>query len=247
MPTDTMITSPKATQTASSGVSLSGVCLKREGKTVLQDITLALAEPRIGLVGHNGSGKSSLVRLLNGLLQADAGRLDVHGANPKQGPEKMSAHVGFIFQNPDHQLIFPTVLEELAFGLRNQGHSRQEAEMLSFDFLDRYDRAAWAERPVHSLSDGQKQLVCIFSVLLLKPKLLILDEPFSALDLPTRYQLLDLLATLPQQIIMISHELDTLNDFDRILWLDQGAVRMDGTPATVLGAYQDHARAMSRR
>ncbi|WLD57845.1 energy-coupling factor ABC transporter ATP-binding protein [Salinispirillum sp. LH 10-3-1] len=247
MPTDTVLTSPNTTPNVSTGVSLSGVSLKREGKTVLKDITLALAEPRIGLVGHNGSGKSSLVRLLNGLLQTDAGSIEVHGVSPKQGPEKMSAHVGFIFQNPDHQLIFPTVLEELAFGLRNQGHSRQEAELLSFDFLDRYDRAEWAERPVHSLSDGQKQLVCIFAVLLLQPKLLILDEPFSALDLPTRYQLLDLLASLPQQVIMISHELETFSDFDRILWLDHGSVRMDDTPPTVLAAYQAHARAASNR
>ncbi|MFY0663167.1 MAG: energy-coupling factor ABC transporter ATP-binding protein [Natronospirillum sp.] len=228
----------------SSGVSLTGVTLQREGKTVLHDISITLTESRIGLVGHNGSGKSSLVRLLNGLLQADAGTLSVHGADPCQGPERMSAHVGFIFQNPDHQLIFPTVLEELAFGLRNQGHKQAQAELLSTDLLDRYGRGEWAQRPVHSLSDGQKQLVCIFAVLLLQPKLLILDEPFSALDLPTRYQLLDLLATLPQQVIMISHELDTLAEFDRVLWLDQGQVRQDGTPDMVLADYQAHARAV---
>src|SRR5690554_5108855 len=144
MPTDSASISPVATPSVHSGVSLSGVSLKRGGKTVLQNINLALPKPRIGLVGHNGSGKSSLVRLFNGLLQADTGSLDIHGVNPKQGPEKMSAHVGFIFQNPDHQLIFPTVLEELAFGLRNQGLVRKEAERLSFEFLDRYDRVEWA-------------------------------------------------------------------------------------------------------
>ena len=230
---------------SNSGIVLNDVSLVRDGVQVLSGLSLQLPERRVGLIGHNGSGKSSLVRVLNGLLQADSGTVQVHGQNPAAGPEAMASTVGFIFQNPDHQLIFPTVIEELTFGLKNQGRSAREADQRARALLREHRHEDWAERPVHSLSEGQKQLVCIFSVLLLAPDLLILDEPFSALDLPTRYRLLALLHELPQQILMISHELDTLRDFDRVVWLDAGAVRDDGAPASVLAAYQDDARTRS--
>ena len=228
----------------SSAVQLSGVTLLRDGIPALQELSLSLTERRIGLIGHNGSGKSSLVRLMNGLLQADQGSVRVHGANPADGPEAMANEVGFIFQNPDHQIIFPTVIEELIFGLLNQGINKAEAEQQARTLLAEHGHTDWADRPVHALSEGQKQWVCIFSVLLMQPKLLILDEPFSALDLPTRYRLLGLLLKLPQQIIMVSHDLDTLADFDRIVWLEDGRVRGDGPPGTLLPAYQADARAL---
>ena len=224
------------------GISFLNVSLSRDGQPVLKDLSLDLYEQRIGLIGHNGSGKSSLVRLINGLLQADSGDITVCGQNPAVGPERMSAHVGFIFQNPDHQIIFPTVEEELTFGLLNQGQTQKQARQSAHALLAEHNRSDWADRPVHSLSDGQKQLVCILSVLLMQPHVLILDEPFSALDLPTRYQLLALLETLPQQILMISHELETLQHFDRIIWLQQGRVYRDGPPDLVLPEYQQQAR-----
>ncbi|WP_232819374.1 energy-coupling factor ABC transporter ATP-binding protein [Saccharospirillum mangrovi] len=214
------------------------VRLERDGRPVLTDVSLSLNEPRIGLIGNNGSGKSSLVRLLNGLLRPSAGEVRVHGYNPADGPEAMAAQVGFIFQNPDHQIIFPTVLEEVAFGLRNLGRSRKQAQIEAQAFLDQHGRADWAERPVHSLSEGQKQLVCILSVLVMEPALIVLDEPFSALDYPTRLHLLDWLHSLPQQLLMISHELDSLERFDRLIWLEDGRVRDDGEPARILDAYK---------
>ena len=222
------------------------VCLTRNNHCVLNKLSLELQESRIGLIGHNGSGKSSLVRLINGLLQPDSGRIDVHGHNPCCGPEKMSAQVGFIFQNPDHQIIFPTVEEELCFGLLNQGVSKKQATQQVADLLATHQRSDWADQAVHSLSDGQKQLVCIFAVLLMQPSVLILDEPFSALDLPTRYQLMDLLSQLPQQLLMISHELDTLETFERIIWLEQGQVFKDGPPEVILPAYRAAARGIQK-
>jgi len=165
-------------------IKFDNVSLVRDGRTVLSDISLNLTERRLGLIGNNGSGKSSLVRLLNGLLMPSVGELRVNGHNPVDGPEAMAGQVGFIFQNPDHQIIFPTVIEEVAFGLRNLGRNRKAAQAEALAFLDQHGRADWAERPVHSLSEGQKQLVCIFAVLVMQPKLIVLDEPFSALDRP---------------------------------------------------------------
>lgn len=218
------------------------VSLLRSQTKVLNDLSFSLSEKRVGIIGHNGSGKSSLVRLINGLLQPDSGNILVHGKNPSVGPQKMSADVGFIFQNPDHQIIFPTVEEELSFGLINQGFSKQQAQEKALDILAEHQRSDWASKAIHSLSDGQKQLVCILAVLIMEPKVLILDEPFSALDLITRYQLLKLLDTLPQQVVMISHELETLENFDRILWLEGGKIFQDGTPARVLPEYYASAR-----
>lgn len=223
-------------------LELDRVSLLRDSQPVLHDITLRLTERRIGLVGNNGSGKSSLVRLLNGLLQPATGTIQVGDRNPAEGPESMAAQVGFIFQNPDHQLIFPTVLEELTFGLKNIGFSRTEAEVKALALLREHDRETWADRPVHSLSEGQKQLVCILAVLVMEPRLIVLDEPFSALDLPTRWHLLDWLHTLPQQLLMISHDLETLADFERILWLENGRIRGDGHPDDILPAYREACR-----
>lgn len=219
-------------------IELNQVHLKRDDQTVLSDLNLTLSERRIGLIGNNGSGKSSLVRLFNGLLQPSQGSLQVRGHNPANGPEVMSDQVGFIFQNPDHQLIFPSVIEELMFGLRNQGLSKSDARDRAEHCLREHHRLDWAERPVHSLSEGQKQWVCIMAVLVMNPAVLILDEPFSALDLPTRQFLTDWLLGLPQQLIMISHDLDVLAAFDRVLWLEQGRVRGDGDPKTLIADYR---------
>ncbi|MCH8531524.1 MAG: energy-coupling factor ABC transporter ATP-binding protein [Saccharospirillum sp.] len=224
-------------------VLLDQVSLARDGVEVLHTVSLTLTEPRIGLIGDNGSGKSSLIRLLNGLLQPSQGDVYVNGIKPTDGPEVMASEVGFIFQNPDHQLIFPTVLEELSFGLRNQGATKKAAEQGALALLAEHDREHWAERAVHSLSEGQKQLVCILAVLIMKPRLMVLDEPFSALDLPTRLHLMDWLHSLPQQVLMISHDLDTLADFDRVVWLDQGRVRGDGVPRDILAAYREASQA----
>lgn len=223
---------------ASLGFSLERVVLERTGIRVLDAVTLDVRERRVGLIGNNGSGKSSLVRLLNGLLKPTSGEVRVNGLNPSDGPETMAGQVGFIFQNPDHQIIFPTVLEEVAFGLRNLGRSRGDAQAEALAFLDQHGRADWAERPVHSLSEGQKQLVCIFAVLVMQPQLIVLDEPFSALDYPTRLHLLDWLHGLPQQLLMISHELDSFAGFERLIWLEQGQIRDDGEPAPLLQAYR---------
>jgi biotin transport system ATP-binding protein len=220
-----------------AGIRLSGVSLERDGVEVFANLSLTLTERRIGLIGNNGSGKSSLLRLFNGLLRPGRGTVLVHGHDPVKQAEAMAEVVGFIFQNPDHQLIFPTVLEELGFGLRNLGYTRQAAKEAALALLARHGKSEWAQRSVHTLSDGQKQLVCILAVLLMQPKVLVLDEPFSALDLPTRQGIMRLLAELPQQVIMVSHELESLQDFDRVVWLDQGRVHQDGAPGEVLSAY----------
>lgn len=224
-------------------VTLSEVTVDRGERTVLDGISLSLNERSIGLVGDNGSGKSTLLKLLNGLLLPDAGTVNVFGHDTRQHGQFLPALAGFIFQNPDHQLIFPTVAEELAFGLEQLGQSAEEAETGARAFLRQYRVEALADKPVHCLSEGQKQFVCVLSVLIMRPRLLLLDEPFSSLDLTTRHRLLGLMQTQAERVLMVSHDLELLAGFERVIWLRDGGVHRDGVPAEVLPAYRADAMA----
>lgn len=225
-------------------IELQNVTLSRGGRTVLDNLSLAIAERRVGLIGTNGSGKSSLVRLFNGLLATEQGHVRVHGLDAATQAGELPRKVGFIFQNPDHQIIFPTVAEEIAFSLEQAGMSRREAAKEALPALARFRRAHWAERPVHALSEGEKQFLCIIAVLVMKPAVLVLDEPFSSLDLPTRRRLEALIAGLDQQVILVAHELDAFEGYDRVIWLHEGRLRGDGTPDEVIAAYRAFAESL---
>ncbi len=220
-------------------IAFANVSLSRGGKRLFSNLSLRLEERRIGLIGNNGSGKSSLLRLINGLLAPDAGAITVCGYDTSGDRNKLPEITGFLFQNPDHQIVFPEVAEEIAFGLRERGHPAKQAREAALQLLAAHGHAGWAERPVHELSDGQKQLVCLLAVTIAAPKILLLDEPFSSLDLPTRHDMMVRLNALPQSIIMASHDLDLLSHFDRIIWLENGAVKADGSPAQIIPGYRD--------
>lgn len=206
-------------------VILDAVTLHREGKPVFQDLSLTLGSHRTGLIGDNGSGKTSLLRLIKGLMEPTAGRISA----PDQ--------IGFVFQNPDHQLLFPTVMEELCFGLKEQGVSEPEAIAQAKALLVRHEMTALEGQPTHALSDGQKQLLCILSVLADGASLLLLDEPCASLDRRTTKRVMGFISDLPQPVIMASHDLALVEDFDELIWLDQGCIQMRGTPASVIPAY----------
>jgi biotin transport system ATP-binding protein len=202
-----------------------------------------LAERRIGLIGDNGSGKSTMLRLVNGLARPTRGRVVVAGLDTVRHRRDLPAKVGFLFQNPDHQLIFPTVVEEIAFGPAERGLSAPQARQQAIGLLERHGCADWAERNVNELSGGQKQLVCVLALLATEPSILLMDEPFASLDLPTRLVLFRRIMALPQRILMASHDFELLAEFDRVIWLDAGSIRLDGCPDAVLPAYRAHAAA----
>jgi len=217
------------------------VQLRRADRQVLAIPGLCLAERRIGLIGDNGSGKSTMLRLMNGLLPPTRGRVEVAGLDTVRHRKDLPAKVGFLFQNPDHQLIFPTVVEEVAFGPAERGMPAPQARQQAMALLERHGCAQWAERNVNELSGGQKQLVCILALLATEPSILLMDEPFSSLDLPTRLLLYGRIMALPEQVVMASHDFELLAAFDRVIWLDEGRIRLDGRPAEVLAAYRAHA------
>lgn len=207
-------------------------------KQILAGLDLALSEDRIGVIGLNGSGKSSFVRLLNGLRAPDRGSLTLFGVASDVAEPELPRHVGFVFQNPDHQAIFPTVEEEIAFGLSQLGADKTESRTRARSFLALHGCETWADSPISELSEGQKQLVCILAVLVMEPRLLVLDEPMTSLDALAARSIRGKLMSLPQKIIMVSHDLGHFEGFDRLLWLEDGCLRMDGKPRDVISAYQ---------
>lgn len=212
----------------------------REGKPVFKSLSLCFNERRIGIIGDNGSGKSTLARMLNGLILPDAGQVKIYGHDSAQHAADLPGLVGFLFQNPDHQILFPTVLEELAFGLTQLGRSQVAAELQAREYLQQQQRSSWADRPVQSLSEGEKQRLCLWSIFLMQPRLLVLDETFSSLDLRARGRMMAELEQ-QQQLVMITHELDLLQGFDRVLWLHQGELRADGAAESVITDYRRYA------
>ncbi len=225
------------------GIQLKDVWLDRGPTPLFRGLTLHLPESRIGLIGPNGSGKSTLLRLLNGLIAADRGEIVVAGLNARLHRRDLPTRVGFVFQNVDHQILFPTVREEITFGLVEQGRSRIEAHDAAERLLAEHGCADWGDRAVDQLSEGQKQLVCILAAIAPAPPVLVMDEPLASLDLGTRLKLAARLARLPQQILMASHDLDLLAAFDRVIWLEAGTVVGDGAPEEVLARYRAHEAA----
>ncbi|WP_347137960.1 ABC transporter ATP-binding protein [Paracoccus sp. SSK6] len=219
-------------------VDLHDIGVTLGGRPVLEGITARLAEPRVGIVGRNGSGKTTLARVIAGLIAPEAGRARTFGIDMAQDRRAALKHVGIIFQNPDHQIIFPTVLEEIAFGLTQQGQRPREAEVAAGTILERFGKAHWAPAATHSLSQGQKQLLCLMAVLAMQPQVIVMDEPFSGLDIPTRLQLMRYLDGIAAQVVMVTHDPGQLRGFDRILWLDGGRLIADGPPDAVLPRFE---------
>lgn len=215
-------------------IELSAVSLTRDTRKVIDALSLTLTEKRIGIVGRNGSGKSTLLRLIAGLQAPDAGTVRVNGVDVMRERKATIRTLGILFQNPDHQIIFPTVEEEIAFGLTQLGAARAEARTRARAVLAAHGRADWAARATQTLSQGQRHYLCLMAVLAMEPAVILLDEPFTGLDIPTTMQLNRALDGLAQQVVLVTHDPSLLVRFDRVLWLDEGRLRADGAADDVL-------------
>ena len=205
---------------------------------ILKDLSLSITEQRVGFIGRNGSGKTTLLRILAGLQELNSGKVLIDGTEVAKKRKEAIEKVGIIFQNPDHQIIFPTVGEELRFGLTQLGLNRNEADLKVIACLKQYDKVEWFERSISTLSQGQKHLVCLLSVLLMEPKVLLLDEPFTGIDIPTQLKLEHYLSSLKQTIIHVSHVPETFETYQRLIWMDEGVIQADGTPKMVIKKYR---------
>lgn len=219
-------------------IQIQGVSHRYGDREVLSGVDLSLVEDRIGVVGANGSGKSTLARLLNGLVVPTTGRVLVDGMDTARDGAGVRRKVGFVFSDPDAQIVMPTVAEDVAFSLRRHGLGKAEVAGRVGDILARFGLAGHLDHPAHLLSSGQKQLLALASVLVTEPEILVCDEPTTLLDLRNSRQVADLLEGLTQQVVMVTHDLDLLAGWARVLVVNEGQVVEDGPAEQSIGRYR---------
>lgn len=206
-------------------------------RTVLDGINLSLGERRIAIVGANGSGKTTLARMLNGLIVPQRGDVTVNGLSTRKKGAEVRGLVGYVFQSPEHQIVMPTVEEDLAFGLQNMNLPRAEIDTRVQAMLDTHGLADLRNAAAHLLSGGQQKLLTLLSVLIMEPQYVIFDEPLNSLDLVARRRFSRLMDALGQTVITITHDFDLIAGYDRAILIHQGIVAADGPPDRVVARY----------
>ena len=220
-------------------IEFRGAAVAYDGEQILAPLTVSLSEQRIGIIGSNGSGKSTTVRLINGLIEPTSGQVLYDGLTPDKSGKDIRKRVGFVFSDAESQIVMPRVSDDVAFSLRRFKLSREEVNRRVADALERFELTDRAERSPHTLSGGEKQMLALASVLVIEPDTIIADEPTTLLDLRNRRRIVRELMSLDQQLIVVTHDLEMLRGFDRVLVIDDGALAYDGTPDDAIAFYTD--------
>jgi cobalt/nickel transport system ATP-binding protein len=218
-------------------LTIIGLCLSYPDRPdVLKDLSLeVMPGERVGLIGPNGAGKTTLFLAISGLLEPYAGSIVVLG-RPVEN-RAFRPDVGLVFQNPDDQLFCPSVRDDVAFGLRNMGLSRDEVEKRATEVLSTVGCLQLADRPVHHLSEGEKRMVSIADVLAMHPRLVLYDEPSANLDIRSRRRLIRLLQASNETMIVASHDLELILEVcQRVVLLDNGRAVADGNPREIMSS-----------
>ena len=217
-------------------------------KQALKDVSLEIPQGQfLGIIGHTGSGKSTLIQHFNGLIKAASGELYYEGKNIYEDGYDMKylrSQVGLVFQYPEHQLFEVDVLTDVCFGPKNQGLSKEECEKRAKEALELvgFPEELYLQSPFE-LSGGQKRRAAIAGVLAMRPKVLVLDEPTAGLDPRGRDEILDQIAELHKKtgitVILVSHSMEDVAKYvDRIMVMDDGVLKYDDTPQNVFRYYR---------
>jgi len=202
---------------------------------VLEGIDIRVSQgERVGVIGPNGAGKTTLFLLACGILEPVSGTLEAFGSPVRHGV--FQPWTGMVFQHTDDQLICPSVREDIAFGPQNMGLPEEEVDRRVSSVAETTGITELLDRPPHHLSSGEQRLVAMSGILAMMPRLLILDEPTSDLDLRYRRRLVNLLDGMKEQtVLMASHDLEfVIETCGRVLLLDGGSIQADGGPAEVM-------------
>ncbi|MFC5759481.1 MULTISPECIES: energy-coupling factor ABC transporter ATP-binding protein [unclassified Rhizobium] len=209
-------------------------------RVAVEPLTLSLTEHRLGIIGLNGSGKTTFARMINGLMKPTTGKVLVNGKDTREAKAAL-ADVGFIFQSPQNQIILPIVRDDIAFGLKGRGLSKAEIERQVERVLSRFNAEALADRRAHELSGGELQIAALCSVLATGPDILILDEPTNQLDLRNRVLVQKTIEGLEENVVVITHDLELISGFERVLLFHDGKLAADAPAAEAIARYRELA------
>jgi biotin transport system ATP-binding protein len=230
-------------------ISLNAVTVRLGEREVLRDVSLEVGARTVAVIGENGSGKSTFVRLLAGLVPASAGRVQVLGLDAARETTELRRRVAVVFSNPDAQIVMPTVTEDVAFSLRSQRGRRGRGRGLDRDTTDRVMEALarfglteLAERPSHDLSGGQKQLLALAGAFVRRPDLVIADEPTAYLDARNARRIADHLFEGEHRLVIATHDLALARRCDSAVLFSGGAVQASGDPVEVTARYEADIR-----
>lgn len=219
-----------------TSVAVDRVSVRRDGRDVLRDVCVELSAPRTAVIGANGSGKSTFARLLNGLVTPTEGRVSVLGMDTQRDRVALRRRVGFVFTDPQSQILMPTAAEDLGLSLRGLG--REEAARRVTATLLEHGMAECADVPASALSGGQRQMLALSSVLITEPEMIVADEPTTLLDLRNSRRIGDLLLSQKAPVVLVTHDLDLASRCDHALLFDNGMLVASGAPETVIGTYR---------
>lgn len=222
--------------TAQRTIAVDSVSVLRDGRPVLADVSLELDSPRVAVIGANGSGKSTFARLLNGLVDPASGSVVVHGLDVARHRAEVRRRVGFVFTDPQAQILMPTPAEDLAFSLR--GRPREEVRTRVEAVLAEHGLAGLADAPASALSGGQKQMLALAAVLITEPAVIVADEPTTLLDLRNARRIGDLLLEQRAQVVLVTHDLELAARCDAAVLFDAGGVAALGEADDVVAHYR---------
>ncbi len=220
-------------------IRFDGVSHSFGDREVLKPFSLELAERRVAIIGANGSGKSTFARLINGLVVPTSGQVTVDGLDTKADGRQVRGKVGFVFQNPENQIVYPVVEEDLAFGLKNRKLPKNEIARRVEEALRKFRLAHLAKEQTHRLSGGEKQMVAIAGATILEPEIIVFDEPTTLLDLRNKRWISRLISQLDEMVVLVTHDLDLISEFQRVLVFDEGMIMFDGLPDAAISHYRE--------
>ncbi|WP_273728148.1 energy-coupling factor ABC transporter ATP-binding protein [Brucella gallinifaecis] len=215
-------------------IHFENACVRHDQYTALHPLTISISEKRIGIIGLNGSGKSTFARLIAGLEKASSGNILLENTH-------LNGRVGYIFQNPANQIIMPVIQDDIEFGLKKLVADKNMRAEMRKTVLARLNAEYLATRRVHELSGGELQLAALASVLVTEPELIIFDEPTNQLDLKNRGKVEQIISRLRQQTIVISHDLQLVESYDRVLVFHEGRIVEDASPSIAIARYMEIA------
>ncbi len=213
---------------------------------VIKKLNLSIEEGSfVAVLGHNGSGKSTIAKLINGILVPKSGTVTVNGITTENEDNvfEIRKNVGMVFQNPDNQIVASVVEEDVAFGVENLGVPSEEIRRRVDEALKTVGMYELREKAPHKLSGGQKQRVAVAGIIAMKPKCIVLDEPTAMLDPSGRKEVIDTIKKLNNEdritIILITHYMDEAVEADRVVVVDNGRIKMDDTPENVFSCVDE--------